>query len=371
MASAEIQAFESAGASDRLRTSVRLLIIGVFVTLAAVLAASMLYNRQDALANGERRAENLALILSNHFARTVSAIDATLKQMALVSGHIGGPDANTAAWTSVLDAAKSGVEGLAVLVVLDEAGTIRHATLPELVGQSRAETYLFRQLSTNPAAGLIGDTARRGQASGRWVIPFGRRLVAPDGSFAGVVVATLDPERLREFYRTIDVGVGGFISIVESDKGELFREPPTGAAASDNPLLARQKESPASGFVSAPFTPGGPRYLSAYRQVADPPVLVAASLAEADILAAWRSSATILLLVMTGFGALLFLAWHMITREIRARAEVERRIVAQARQLAAAMSKREEADAALRTNQAQFASIMHHAPMMVSFKDKE
>src|SRR5437763_13977823 len=35
------------------------------------------------------------------------------------------------------------------------------------------------------------------------------------------------------------------------------------------------------------------------------------------------------------------------------------------------MSKHEEADVALRANQAQFASIIHHAPMMVSFKDKE
>ena len=71
-------------------------------------------------------------------------------------------------------------------------------------------------------------------------------------------------------------------------------------------------------------------------------------------------------LIMTGFGALLLLAWHVITREINARAGVETRILAQARQLSAAMSKRDEADAALRASQAQFASIMHHAPVMVS-----
>ena len=35
------------------------------------------------------------------------------------------------------------------------------------------------------------------------------------------------------------------------------------------------------------------------------------------------------------------------------------------------MSQREEADAALRKNQAQFQSIMHQAPMMVSLKDRE
>ena len=34
------------------------------------------------------------------------------------------------------------------------------------------------------------------------------------------------------------------------------------------------------------------------------------------------------------------------------------------------MSKREEADTALHADPAQFASILHHAPMMVSLKDK-
>src|SRR5437588_7229546 len=35
------------------------------------------------------------------------------------------------------------------------------------------------------------------------------------------------------------------------------------------------------------------------------------------------------------------------------------------------MSKRYQADAAFPANQAQFASIMHHAPMMVSVKDRQ
>ena len=46
-------------------------------------------------------------------------------------------------------------------------------------------------------------------------------------------------------------------------------------------------------------------------------------------------------------------------------------IRAQADQLATAMKQRAEADAALRANQAQFQSIMQHAPMMVSLKDLE
>ena len=59
----------------------------------------------------------------------------------------------------------------------------------------------------------------------------------------------------------------------------------------------------------------------------------------------------------------------MISREIRARNEAERRNIEQAKELAAATSKHKEADAALRAKEAQFQSIMDHAPMMVSLKE--
>jgi PAS domain S-box-containing protein len=370
---ADIAAFEPAKTSDRLRLSVRLLFVGVFVILASLLAAALLFNRFEALDFGKRRAENLAYILSSHLTRTIGGIDTTLSQLALVSSRIGGPSARAEDWNSALDAAKSGAAGIAALIVTDETGTIRHATLPQVVGQPRADTYLFTQLRNDPNAELVANPPVRGQASGQWVIPFGRRLLSPDGKFAGVLVATLEPERLRGFYRTIDIGRGGIISVLHPEMAVLFREPSsadsTGQTARDNPLLAQHRRAPEFGFVRAPFEPGGPVYLSAYRQVVNPPLLVAVSLAESDVLAAWWSSATISFGIMAGFGVLLIFAWRVIMREIRARTEVEARIVAQANELTAATNKRAEADAALRTSEAQFQSIMDHAPMMVSLRD--
>ncbi len=44
-----------------------------------------------------------------------------------------------------------------------------------------------------------------------------RRLNAPDGSFAGVLIVSLDPYYLARFYETVDLGVGGTVMLVGRD----------------------------------------------------------------------------------------------------------------------------------------------------------
>jgi PAS domain S-box-containing protein len=368
MASGEIASFNPAGASDRLRTSVLALFATVFIVLASVVALGALFYRHELLADGQRRAETLAFVLGDHFARTISAIDTTLSQLSVHGARAGAPGAANANWPALIEAARVGLAGASAVVVIDATGIIRHSTVPTLVGQSRVDFFLFRRLSGDASAGFLADVPFRGQQSGQWVIPFGRRLTGPDGQFAGIVVATLEPSRLRAFYQTIDVGRKGFISILHPERAVLFREPSLtdtmGASASDNPLMARWKEGSSSGFLRGQLERGGPDYLSAYRTLQDPPLLVAVSLAEGEILASWWLGAIVSAIIVAGFGVLLFIAWRMIMREIHARAM-------QAKELAIAMSQREEADAALRASQAQFRSIMQHAPMMVSLKDRE
>jgi len=56
-----------------------------------------------------------------------------------------------------------------------------------------------------------------GRASGRWSVQFSRRFTNVDGSFAGVVVASLDPEHLTKFYNKIDFGTLASISLIGAD----------------------------------------------------------------------------------------------------------------------------------------------------------
>ena len=123
--------------------------------------------------------------------------------------------------------------------------------------------------------------------------------------------------------------------------------------------------------MRAAFEPGGTTYLNAYRPVGNPPLLLAVSLSERETLSAWWLQAVVAFTLVAGFLVLLLSAERAITRAIEARAAADRRDRAQADQLATAMKQRAEADAALRANQAQFQSVMQHAPMMVSLKDLE
>src|SRR5215475_14036723 len=151
MTTGDSASLDHASGSDRLRARVRVVLV-VYALLAASLALALLVNRNETLREGQRRAETVAFILADHLARTVGGIDTTLNQLALAGSRLGGSNAENPAWGPMLEAAKSGVSGIAILAVADETGIIRHATIPALIGQSRADTFLFRRLSTDPSA---------------------------------------------------------------------------------------------------------------------------------------------------------------------------------------------------------------------------
>ncbi|MFL6797763.1 MAG: EAL domain-containing protein [Xanthobacteraceae bacterium] len=56
-----------------------------------------------------------------------------------------------------------------------------------------------------------------GRVSGKWSVQFSRRFSNGDGSFAGVVVASLDPQHLTEFYDKIDLGSAVSVALIGSD----------------------------------------------------------------------------------------------------------------------------------------------------------
>jgi PAS domain S-box-containing protein len=360
---------------DRLHVWVRVLSGSVFAVLAIVLGAGLWLHRSEALKAGQSRAENLAHILADHLGRTISATDAALVQLVAHSGRVGGPAVDAALWMPVLDSVQSNLAGVGSLSVTDETGKIVHSTVRTDIGQSRAETYVFRHLASEPAAGLMLDAPFRGSVTGRLLMPLARPLVSADGRFAGIVVATLEPALLRDFYRTVDVGPHGLVWVLHLDGVVMFREPsevdPMGQSAHDHPLLVRSRSGPSSGFVRAPIEAGGPVYLSGYRQLHHPPLLVAVSLSQGDVLADWRREVAVVSCVLVIVALLLALAMVAIGRELQERTAVDQRASSQATALASALAERDEATVGLRASQAQFQAIMDHTPVIVLVKDLE
>src|SRR4029078_8985901 len=50
-----------------------------------------------------------------------------------------------------------------------------------------------------------------GRASGKWSIQTARKLRGKDGSFAGVIVGSIDPEEIGKFFETAQLGQNGSI----------------------------------------------------------------------------------------------------------------------------------------------------------------
>ena len=78
------------------------------------------------------------------------------------------------------------------------------------------EDYFLYHLDHADGSLFIGKPVKGGGA-GHWTIPLSRRLEARDGSFAGVLIVSLDPYYLARFYETVDLGAGGTVMLVGRD----------------------------------------------------------------------------------------------------------------------------------------------------------
>ncbi|MBK4737136.1 PAS domain-containing protein [Noviherbaspirillum pedocola] len=64
-----------------------------------------------------------------------------------------------------------------------------------------------------------------GRASRRWTIQFTRPLIDANGAFAGVIVLSVSPDYFSRFYRTIDLGRDGSITLAR-ESGEVLTQSP-------------------------------------------------------------------------------------------------------------------------------------------------
>ncbi len=304
----------------------------VLLAVAALQSASLWWRRDRVLASARTRATNLAFVLSEYVRGAFTLADTSIRQLAIHARRVGGADAPADAWDAMLSAARAAVPGSGSLSVTDASGIIRRSTQPSIVGQSRRSHYLFQQLAAIDRDELVVDRPFESPlAPRRFLIPIGRRLVTERGAFDGTIVAVVIPDAFRGFFRTVDVGREGAISVLHPDGIVLFREPsdtdPIGEAAAGNPLLQAALGGRGDGILEGPLQPGGPAFLSAYRTGAGtPPLIVAVSLSESEVLADWREQVRTSVIAFTALMLTLALMVKVLFRQMGERARVEQEL---------------------------------------------
>ena len=305
------------------------LTVTMLVGVAGMQIADLWTQRQQTVSAAQHRAANAASVVAEYVRGAFAIADASLAQLAVHSRQVGGASAPPAAWQSLLESAHVTMRGSGSISVADATGIIRHSTNEKLIGASRRDQYIFRHVSRTGSDGFVVDTPILVLDGSRYVIPIGRRLSKPDGTFDGVVATSVSAEAYREFIRTMDVGKHGIVSVFHPDGVVVFREPsakdPIGESASGSPLYQEAGQTEGKGVITGPLQAGGPRFISAYVTLKTP-LIVAVSLNEDEVLAEWRhlrstSSLAFAALTVT-LGGIVFI----LLRQMNARARAEREL---------------------------------------------
>jgi len=291
----------------------RLVAAGVMFILAVLAVAGFAYirGREQALANAEDSAEDLVRALEQHTLVVVRGIDrglGVLRERIDVAA-LERPEQRQF-FHELLNRWTRADPALGAFVIVDKNGVIVHrSNTPELQPVDNSDRDYFAVHRDNPEAGLVvGEPviARSGPSRGYPIITFSRRLSASDGSFAGVIVATISIETLGQFYESLNVGRSGVVHIFRRDGVLLARSPAKVAVLGqrfDTLDLFRTKLPQADhGTYRARFPSDNVDRILAYRAVPNYPLVVTVSVAQAEIIAAWGQTALI------GAGALLTLA---------------------------------------------------------------
>jgi signal transduction histidine kinase len=296
--------------------------------MAALRVSELRTARAEALRTAEGRAANLALMTSTYLGEAFASTDAALRQLVLHAQRIGGPGAPSSEWLPSLDAARAGVP-IGAISVTDASGAIRHSTLQAIVGESRRDEGTFRALMAAPGDALIaGAPFPTVDASPRVIIPLGRKLTDASGRVTGAVIASFVPGAPQDFLRSVDVGRQGALWVFHPDGVLLYHEPSAidraGEHAAAHPVFVEARRH-GRGRLRAALAPDGAVKLTAYETRANPPLITAISLDEAEVLAPWRQGATRAAMLFGVFSVMLIAGLVVLLREMAARDEVLQR----------------------------------------------
>lgn len=185
-------------------------------------------DRDEAVQQATGVAGNIGLLAAEHAARLIESGDLLLTQTATLAGPAGAPlpdDAATRDRMALLAASAPHVVGLEIR---DPSGALRLSSLPDAAPGGA-------QPALKPDGMAVGIGRMGGRSGGRSVVTLAQPLPgAAGGAPRGWAVAGLDVRAFRDVYRSLDVGYGHSIAILQPDGTPLLREPEGGGTMGGN-----------------------------------------------------------------------------------------------------------------------------------------
>jgi diguanylate cyclase (GGDEF)-like protein len=167
------------------------------------------------LSEAERTNQNFAMVFEENVLRSLNEVD----KAVLYLRHSVEARKDTTDYNTIIRTTDVLSDIIVQAAIVDDKGIIRASTAgpqpdPPL---SVADREHFRAQINDTGDNLFISKPLIGRASGQWSVQLTRRFNNSDGSFGGVIVASLNPLHFTTFYNKIDFGSDAAIAMIGSD----------------------------------------------------------------------------------------------------------------------------------------------------------
>ncbi|WP_213776055.1 GGDEF domain-containing protein [Caballeronia sp. dw_276] len=302
----------------------------VAVLMAGLSLATLYQGREEALSHAQETSANLVSIIGGDIARNVEIYDLSLR--AVVDGA-----QDTAVMALPLDLRRRILFDRATTAAYIGGGYVIDAHGRAIVknnatavpAETFAEREYFRAHQQNPSVGLFFSHPYMTHANGA-AIGMSRRINAPDGSFAGIALLTVNLQYFRSLLDKIEVGPKGSIFIVQDDGAMIVRKPfldnDLSRNVSGSASFARMTRTRSGSYVAKSPVDGVERIYT-FAHVPGTPFIVGVAPAQDDVLDTWRARSSGVGVLTLLFGlSFIALSW-LLALSLRERARAQEELV--------------------------------------------
>ncbi|WP_439364386.1 diguanylate cyclase [Bradyrhizobium sp. DASA03005] len=294
----------------------------VALTCATILGVSgwREWAARDAVLKGaETEMANVARSLTQHAEDSLDLLDSGVVGVVSRLEMDGTAPATIAKLRTLLDARKKAIARIHSLAIIDDQGN--WLTSPGTTGATFSDDAFFRYHQLSPKREAHVGRPVKSLLDGEWVVTLSRRFNKQDGSFGGVVLATISSKYLSHFYEQFEIGRNSSVSLAHGDGLIVARNPSNGTfvgrSVADKPLFREPSLQRPSGAYHFKSPLDGAERVSFFNRSSRFPLLLLATVDKDELLAPWRAAAISRMLYVLALVMLIAVIGGVLVRQLQ------------------------------------------------------
>jgi len=316
--------------ANRLVVSATAFVVVAGALILAVEAWHAQEAREQRIEQAHVSSNNLAHSIAQHAAGKIGEADTLLKGLVERLEHDGTDDAALDRLHPLLAVSADELEQLHGIFVYGQYGEWLVNSLPTRRWHfNNADRDYFQYHATQRSREAFIGEPIQSRSTGAWIITVSHRFEHPDGSFAGVALATLNMGHFNDYYNQFNLDDDGSITLGTLDGTLIARHPfdaeLIGDRAVGQALFGSLLSQPDEQNLMTSTT-NESEFLHAYRQLPRYPLFATVSLSKSELLSSWtretiaRMTSTVLLVMA------LMLAGYLLIKQLHRRLAAENEI---------------------------------------------